>query len=53
MSTIKFEMLKVVNFKVSHFVPDTTLFEHTVQRRHMATNRMPLMEVRETGKEGI
>jgi hypothetical protein len=53
MSTIKFEILKTVNFKVSRFVPDTTVSEHTVQGTHVATNRRPLMEVQETGREEI
>lgn len=30
MPTIKFEMLKRVNSKVSHFIPDTTVFEQTL-----------------------
>jgi hypothetical protein len=35
MSTIKFEISRTVNFKFSHFVPDTTLFEHNVQGTQM------------------
>lgn len=43
MPTIKSEMSRTVNFKFSHFVPDTTVFEH-MSKEHKCANQQKALD---------